>query len=80
MVNEVWGQKDHPSSLDRNTVKILALSLHITGTSQATTPQPGPLFIPNKAGEVPLWYQTILGFEKYIWWRLIFHFFGTPFS
>ena len=54
MVNEVWGQKDHPSSLDRNTVKILALSLHITGTSQATTPQPGPLFIPNKAGEVPL--------------------------
>jgi len=31
MVHEVWGQKDHPSGLDRNTVQILALSFHITG-------------------------------------------------
>jgi len=31
MVHEVWGQKDHPGGLDRNTVQILALSFHITG-------------------------------------------------
>ena len=31
MVHEVWGQKDHPSGLDRNPVPILALSFHITG-------------------------------------------------
>jgi hypothetical protein len=31
MVHEVWGQKDHPSGLDRIPVKILALSFHITG-------------------------------------------------
>ena len=31
MVHEVWGQKDHPSGLDRNPVQILALSFHITG-------------------------------------------------
>jgi hypothetical protein len=30
MVHEVWGQKDHPSGLDRNTVRILALSFHTT--------------------------------------------------
>jgi len=31
LVHEVWGQKDHPSGLDRNTVQSLALSFHITG-------------------------------------------------
>jgi hypothetical protein len=31
MVHEVWGQQDHPSGLDRNTVQILALSFRITG-------------------------------------------------
>jgi len=31
MVHDVWGQKDHPSGLDRNPVQILALSSHITG-------------------------------------------------
>ena len=33
MVHEIWGQKDHPSGLDRNTFQILALTLsfHITG-------------------------------------------------
>ena len=31
MVHEIWGQKDHPSGLDRNPVKILAPSFHITG-------------------------------------------------
>ena len=31
MVHEVWGQKDHPSGLDRSPVQIVALSFHITG-------------------------------------------------
>ena len=31
MVHEVWGQKDNPSLLDRNSVQILTLSFHITG-------------------------------------------------
>ena len=31
MVHEVWGEKDHPGGLDRNTVQILDLSFHITG-------------------------------------------------
>jgi hypothetical protein len=31
MVHEVWGQKDHPSVLERDTVQILALGFHITG-------------------------------------------------
>ena len=44
MVHGVWGQKDHPSGLDRNTLQFLALS----STLQATTPQPGPLFIPKQ--------------------------------
>ena len=31
MVYEVWGQKDHPSGLDRNPVQVLALSFNISG-------------------------------------------------
>ena len=33
----------------------------------------------NKTGGLPLWYQTILSFEKYIWWGLISHLFWHPF-
>jgi hypothetical protein len=46
MVNEVWGQKDHPSGLNTNTVQILALSFHITGHHAP----PGPIFIPKQDG------------------------------
>ena len=63
MVHEVWGrQKDHPSGLDRNTVQILALSFHITGHHAPTRAS----FHSKTRGELPLWYQIILGFEKYI--------------
>ena len=31
MVHDIWGQKDHPSGLDRNTVQFLALGFHILG-------------------------------------------------
>ena len=34
MVHEVWGQKDHPSGLDRNPVQILALRIHIKDRGQ----------------------------------------------
>ena len=33
----------------------------------------------NKTGGLPLWYQTILSFEKYIWWGLISLLFWHPF-
>jgi len=36
MVHEVWGQKDHPGGLDRNTVQILALCFHIIGQHAPT--------------------------------------------
>jgi hypothetical protein len=59
MVHEVWGQKDHPSGLDRNTVQILALSFHITGHHAPTRAS----FHPKTIQEdflYDLWYQIIL--------------------
>jgi len=57
---------------------------HWVSTLQATTPQPGPLFIPKQYRRTSFMiYDTKLsfpGFEKYTWWRLIFHLFGTPFA
>ena len=44
MVHTVWDQLDHPSGLGRNPVKFW----HWVRTLQATTPYPGPLFIPKQ--------------------------------
>ena len=70
MVHEVWGQKDHPSGLDRNTAKFGRLS-----TLQATTPQPGSLFIPKQGRRTSFMipnHPRVWKLLKYIWWRLIF--------
>jgi len=43
-------------------------------------PSQGLFSSQNKTGELPLLLCISLAFKKYIWWRLVFHLFGTPFA
>jgi hypothetical protein len=63
MVHEVWGQKDHPSGLDRNPVQILALSFHKTGHHA-----PNRTYFNAKTRQKDFLYniKIILDFEKKI--------------
>jgi len=70
------GPKDHPGGLDRNTANFGTEFQHY----RPPRPNQGPFSSQNKTGGLPLWTLIILGFEKYTWWRLIFHLFGTPFA
>jgi len=42
-------------------------------------PNQGLFSSQNKTEGLPLWCHIILCVEKQIWWRLVFHLFGTPF-
>jgi len=71
-----WGQEDHPSGLNRNTANFGTKFPHY----RPPRSNQGLFLSRNKRRGLPLWYQIILGFKKYIWWGLIFHLFGTPFA
>jgi hypothetical protein len=77
MVHEVWGQKEPPQWSGQKSSSNFG-----TEFPHNRPPRPNQdLFSSqNKTGGLSLWYQIVLGFEKYIWWRLIFHLFGTPFA
>jgi len=46
---------------------------HWVSTYRPPRPKQDLFSSQNKTGGLPLWYQIILGFIKYIWWRLIFN-------
>jgi len=57
-------ERTTPMVWDRNTVQCLAEFPHYS----PPRPNQGLFSSQNKTGGLPLWYQIIRGFEKYIWW------------